>query len=631
VVAVLESGLPFSPFTNARSPLRESGPVPNFPSAVTFRKIAREIVEVVPANIAETLSTCVVHITVDFTPALDKRELAVINIHFWKYFSPDVVTLGLVEVEGSMTASAIVDMVSQVLELYGVESTHRVTKMDRKALQLGGCSDSGANAAKATAMLTTPCFSASCAELPDFKGFSPCLAHCANLLIKDALNHEAVLRVVDALKGWVKCIRKSRNAMECIAEQGISPPGRFVSSRWRSFMHLIRYFIKHATKLSHALPDLCMSNADVQVLRVVHALLEPVDLFIARAQADVAGDPFFFPLLLAKILAKMRKLQGFRMLVRDSEDATEPLGLLDLGSHLMVWKEFVQARFEERFFSLETHDFEDIVAEESENEDEDEDEDADKADDAFGSDSDSDTPPHARAAAGKGRFRRFNVLMNSFTLAAYGCSPLRNAWNVILAEGALEGENATGIAGEENVDGIAHLLQVRYLSDFSWSTAVDNPSSPAAIASAGNGSGAVALLQQQQGSVRRLDPMRAARSCVEEFTASSDLGDLFIRFLSTPESEQTLEAQRRFIYEWVGLADKHASWLGKLLRIVLVAPCRSTKCESDFSLVQHILAPRRLRMSRTTLAAYLFCKRARSFVTQAKDETGVTKAGTKRA
>jgi hypothetical protein len=123
--------------------------------------------------------------------------------------------------------------------------------------------------------------------------------------------------------------------------------------------------------------------------------------------------------------------------------------------------------------------------------------------------------------------------------------------------------------------------------------------------------------------------MRAARSCVEEFTASSDLGDLFIRFLSTPESEQTLEAQRRFIYEWVGLADKHASWLGKLLRIVLVAPCRSTKCESDFSLVQHILAPRRLRMSRTTLAAYLFCKRARSFVTQAKDETGVTKAGTR--
>ncbi len=88
----------------------------------------------------------------------------------------------------------------------------------------------------------------------------------------------------------------------------------------------------------------------------------------------------------------------------------------------------------------------------------------------------------------------------------------------------------------------------------------------------------------------------------------------------------TLAVEKDFLREWVRLATEQSTWVEKLLRTVLSAPCRSTKCESDFSIVQHILAPRRLRMM---IAAYMFCKRARAYVMEPPLAAGRTKHGTR--
>ena len=634
--SILASGMAYTTLVGPE--LRKSGVVvPGVPSPPTIRKYGAQIVQSVPENLRKALRGIPVHISADMTPTLDKRELAAINLHFWKDDEPEVVLAGVVEVEGSMTSTALVALMNAVMEVYDIKSVSEYGP-NPWCLQIGGCSDSGANAAAAMIDFTTP--RRTLEDLPSLKGFSPCYAHIGNLAIKDALQRTEVSSIVKHLQALVKSIRASRALMEAIKEQKIPAPGRFVASRWRSFMALLRYFIVNAEQLANAHEGLAIPDADMFTMRVIYAVLEPLDLFIARAQADVAGDPFLLTFKAMRVLAKLKgktlRLPTAKVTETGSSDDApkvvleyEPVQRSTLPTTLQAWWRFVASRTEERFFSLETGDFEDIIQDGDDESAAERDSEAgvDADDDAMEDDEEGDDESQGRERAtgiGKGRFRRYNVLMNSYVLAAFAISPLTSAWKVALAEHALEGDNALGLAGEENTDGTLHALHIRYMYDNVWAQAVNNPASLAGALS-GDG-GALGLLSSD----RSVSPLDGAKQQIADFRKSTSLVEHFKSFfLALAADKVTLQVEKEFLQGWVRLATEHSAWLGKLLRHVLAAPCRSTKCESDFSMVQHILAPRRLRMSRVMIAAYMFCKRARAYVTEPEVAAGRTKHGTR--
>lgn len=637
-ISVLRSGLPYSPFADPAGPLRRSKVVPRFPSAPTVRRHAQEVVLGAQERIKNYLKDEIVHVTTDFTPTKDKREMAVVNVHCWKKGEePCTITLGVIEFEGSATAQEVTAMLDKVLDTYGVVSVRRGGTPG--ALQLGACSDSGANAAKASREMAEPAAVVSDRTMPDFNGWCACVAHSANLLIKDALGHQLVKPLIVSLMGMVKAVRASRATMEAIKAVGIKAPGRFVASRWRSMLGLIEYFLRNAGKLASAHAGLAIPHRDLLALRVVHAVLKPLDIIIAHAQADRAGAPLLLSFRLQKALTAIKTLTGLRVVVLNDAKETEPLLADELGADLLAWKRFLAERFQERFFSLETADFEDVVGEDDASaSSDDEESDDEMSDDEMSDEDDADDstrPSNWPGGGTSGRFRRYNILMNSFVLASYALSPLCSAWEVALAERALEGDDPAGIAKEDAADGMQHLLHIRYMTDRDYMKAVDDfRAGTSASRARTEPRGALALLRTGSSSVR--DPVADTRGAVERFRARQDVNDLFsdylAKFSEPPPDQENPPDQKKdenkvlayrcptvgddidLVTEWEKLAKSEPPFVGALLRVVLSAPMTSTKCESDFSLLQHLLESRRLRMSRVMLAAYMFCKKASQFV-----------------
>jgi len=504
----------------------------------------------------------------------------------------------------------------RALHVYGVQSISK-TANPRGALQLWMSTDSGSNAVNAAKAMTDVAGDVQHADLPDLWLWSFCVVHGANLAIQDALKHEAVHALVEKVFSAIGSIRHSRDVKERIDDEEIPRPGRFVKTRWRSALGAIKYIVTHATKLRQAHQDIAFSPSDLANLAVIFGFLQPLDAFILRGQASVAGDAFFLPMCLVHMLSAMKKSTGMRRLVVDSLD-TEPLGMNDFGTSLRAWRQNVLAVVEERFFSFETEHFDDI--------------DEDDSDDDGSSDGelDSDGDRAAERVAGL-RFKRGNVLMHSAVRAAYGLSPLASIWRFAIDEGAVSGENAEGVAGEDMSDALRIALQIRYATDAEWRQVVADPArgggggSPVA---GGAGSTTLARLRQQAtGTVA--DPVADAVSALKTFAASPALSTLFIEYLDIEPAKRSLARDKKLLEDWVQLAEKQARWIGRLLRIILIAPLRSTKCESDFSILQHLQAPRRQRMSMRVLAAYMMCKRARAYVTEAPAVKSRTAEGTK--
>ena len=83
-----------------------------------------------------------------------------------------------------------------------------------------------------------------------------------------------------------------------------------------------------------------------------------------------------------------------------------------------------------------------------------------------------------------------------------------------------------------------------------------------------------------------------------------------------------------FVRTWVELTDKDYPWIDEVLRATLAALLHPTVCEGNFSVVSHILAPRRLRMGRVMLAAAMFSETMPQYMHEAPEIPRVTSAGT---
>jgi hypothetical protein len=148
-------------------------------------------------------------------------------------------------------------------------------------------------------------------------------------------------------------------------------------------------------------------------------------------------------------------------------------------------------------------------------------------------------------------------------------------------------------------------------------------------ASGGAGPPAIGILGILQGMQSATNPIDAAAAAIQTFVESDALKKLFIDYLALAEDQRTADVEKTFVRKWAELANESAAWIGHLVRAVVIAPLRSTGPESDFSIVQHIHGPRRQRLSRVTLAAYVLCKRARAYVTEPRASVGITKEGTR--
>jgi len=604
VVAVMESGLAFSPFCDPDGPLRKSGLVPNFVSAPTVRKYAVSIIQGAVVNIAEALDGLVVGVSFDFTP-LPHMEVAAVNVHFYGAAGPATVTLAVQSMTGSLTSIELEKWLRRAFEVYGIESIAH-THVPLHALQLWVCTDSGANVARTARMLTEVRALAQHSEFEDLWTWSFCLVHGANLAIQDALKHGAVVQLVEKVFSALASTRSSRDIRERILEQGISAPGRIVRTRWRTALKLIEYVVTNADKLAAADDELVFNQAEVSMLACIHGLLEPLDSFIVRGQADVAGDAFFLPLNLIGMLAKMKTCEGLKKPCANSSEKA-PLLSADFGAVLGPWREFVLAIVEERFFSFETEHFDDIEPE---------------TDDDGG----DDGATSAERLSGM-RFKRGNVLMHSAVRAIYALTPIASVWSHAVEERALSGDNAVAMAEEDKRKAIGIVLQLRYACDRDWRDAVDSRSS-SPVAAASSGAGNTLLQRLSQVASPRTSVVDDAAADLRRFAESPAVRAALLEYIGIPEAERPLAADKALLHKWVEAADKQAVWLGKLLRTIIVAPLRSTKCESDFSILQHLQAPRRQRMSMKVLAAYMLCKRARSFVTEPPTTQARTTEGT---
>jgi len=502
VLAVLESGLPYNQFTVKSGSLRKL--LPAFPSANTFRKYAREMVPITVANIKEALGrVSSIGVTFDFTP-LPNRELAAVNVHLWGRHGPEVLTLAVQEMEGSLTSDAISTWLKKVADLYGIKLL-TTTPTDDPAVLLWAGTDSGSNVVGAGKALVDPYVTYQSSLLPDFFGWSFCVAHGGNLLIHDALSHGFIGPLIETIVGHTKAIRHSRTLREAVVEQGIPTPGRLVTTRWRSLMRLIRYWVQNAAKLEAASDQFAIAPNDLNKLALVFGILEPVDLFIARSQADVAGDAFFIPIRVFGILAVYKKKQGFRKLVVDSTTTT-PMVAADFDTSLSSWLGFVTERFEERFLSTNTADFEVVDDGESDTDDDDECDDDDDVDEVDDGDNVEWRGPRAR-------FKHQCLLMHSAVLAAFGLSPLGSAWGAGVAEGALTSEDARQLVDDANVDGVKQALLIRFMTDSDWRRAVRGG---ARAGGAGGATPAAGILGMLQGPPRGGQPHRLRRDVHQE-------------------------------------------------------------------------------------------------------------------
>ena len=616
VLAVLESGLPYNQFTVKSGSLRKL--LPAFPSANTFRKYAREMVPITVANIKEALGrVSSIGVTFDFTP-LPNRELAAVNVHLWGRHGPEVLTLAVQEMEGSLTSDAISTWLKKVADLYGIKLL-TTTPTDDPAVLLWAGTDSGSNVVGAGKALVDPYVTYQSSLLPDFFGWSFCVAHGGNLLIHDALSHGFIGPLIETIVGHTKAIRHSRTLREAVVEQGIPTPGRLVTTRWRSLMRLIRYWVQNAAKLEAASDQFAIAPNDLNKLALVFGILEPVDLFIARSQADVAGDAFFIPIRVFGILAVYKKKQGFRKLVVDSTTTT-PMVAADFDTSLSSWLGFVTEPFEERFLSTNTADFEVVDDGESDTDDDDECDDDDDVDEVDDGDNVEWRGPRAR-------FKHQCLLMHSAVLAAFGLSPLGSAWGAGVAEGALTSEDARQLVDDANVDGVKQALLIRFMTDSDWRRAVRTG---ARAGGAGGATPAAGILGMLQGPHRvAANPIDSAATSIKNFVESDALKQLFVNYLQLAEDKRTPDVEKTFVVRWAELAHESAPWIGHVVRSILIAPLRSTGPESDFSIVQHIHGPRRQRISREVLAAYLLSKRARAYITEPRRDVGITKEGTK--
>ena len=622
VVSVLQSALPFSPFSDPHNPIRAL--VPDFPSPKTFRAYCARIVESGVASIKEAINDIPTGITFDFTP-LPNRELAGVNVHFWpKDGEYETVMLGIQELQGSLTSDAIKDWLGDVLALYGTRalSAHR---REAGARVLWIATDAGANVAKAAKEMCEPAtrlLPSRVSSLVDFKGNALCVVHAMSLVVRSAVLASPLGPIVAKLMAMVKAVRHSRPLKEAIMTQQIKVPGRVVATRWHSTLPLIKYWVQNARALELAHDELKLSSIEVDTLAVAYGVLEPLDALIVRLQHHDAGDAFFVPLHLLELRHKLVAVQGLRRLVPDSTQTTE-LQAGDLDAALSAWKCAILTQITERFFSFETDDFEDV-------DDDDDDDDAagPTAEEEDDDDEEEETGDSSDVGASRLRIKRQNILMFSATRAAYAVSPLQSVWAYGVVDGALpSNDNTKHLVEEDATDGLKHAVVIRHLTDPEFRATFERGAAVASAQPSARAGTVLAQLQQRRAALETTDPVKVMTDALEAFRNAPEMVSLFTAYIELRPEQRTRDVDRKLLSDWVELGDKHAPWVGALLRVIFCAPMRSTKCEGDFSIVQHLQSSRRLRMSRVVLAAYMLAKRASKYVVE--PSPGVTAERTK--
>ena len=120
--------------------------------------------------------------------------------------------------------------------------------------------------------------------------------------------------------------------------------------------------------------------------------------------------------------------------------------------------------------------------------------------------------------------------------------------------------------------------------------------------------------QRTVAETRGQSALEGAREDVRTFRSSRALADLFEELGNADVDSHYM---RTFVARWAEVAEKCAPWLGRAVRAVAVAPLRSTKAESDFSFLAHVVAPRRQRLNPLSIAAYMFARKCGKYVTEA--------------
>jgi len=618
VKGVILSSLPLTPFTDAHGPLKTLGAVPqSMPSANTFRRIANELTLAVVGNLQEVVAGKTLSISFDGSPSHGK-EYGVLNVHNWESDGPRSRTVALQQMGGSLTGDALQEWAEEVLSLYNLVPVSKHVG-DELASPLGAghctpglcvfsCTDGGGNAAKAgNALVDLPAERAP-QKLPSLFTWSYCAAHMGNLTIKDALRHPAVASAYQRALAIVNKLRVSRAMSEKLSQFTNKRPPRAVDVRWRTALPVIDFVVANQENLELVSSELALTVDEATKLGVVRGVLEPLDILLAQAQSDVGGNAFFLYSRVCKAVGDIRKGVG-RMLKPNSYE------LINLTAaavaDLSVWHAYVLERTKERFFSFDTTHFTDTEENADEDQDEDEDEfevdppvarmDADMGDgaddDDMGAGDDS-----APTTVNRGRFRKFNFMMTASVLVAFALSPLKSAYELAVAFGAMDDKLRRT---DDSRSGVHHVLALRYCIDLVWSREVDSPG-PVASDGSGDLDPFAVMLMKSDGRVA--DPIGAAAKVITNFQQKPQLIDLFQKVRLKVQTHDPA-GEREFMKSWVALADAEAPWLGAVLRAVLTAPLRSCKCESDFSLLQHVLAPRRTRLSRSMLAAYMLVKK----------------------
>jgi hypothetical protein len=431
-----------------------------------------------------------------------------------------------------------------------------------------------------------------------------------NLTIKDALQHKAVAGAYARAVAAVNTVRHSRLLLEELAEHtnGATPP-RVVVVRWRTAIPVIDFVVKHQASLEALGGEASVSIEDAKLLGVVRGVLEPLDILLAYAQSDVGGDAFFLFSRACKAIGDVVKELG-RVVMPNTNAFSALSRALVMDVHLEDWWEFVKNRASRRFFSHKTTYFKD--ADEPGACDYFEADEFPAPEGASESDSELDTVEDPKEDAtedpdedsDKGRYRRFNYTTPTAVQAAFGCSPFKSAYQLGVAHKAFK----DCITDDDVLRNGAHaVLAIRYMIDWEWRSEVDKPGAIASDEAAGQDPMAL-MLVAFAGTKGTADPIHAALKVVTNFQQKQELMELF---KTAPQmvTHHDPDSERSFMRSWVDLADREARWLGRVLRLVLSAPLRSTKCESDFSLFQHVLAPRRNRLSRTLLAAFMLVKK----------------------
>lgn len=660
--ATLASGLATTQFTNPDAPLRVAKVVPEFMSHPTANRIAKRIVADTLANLVDALTDRVVSLTFDFSP-LGIMEFGVLNIHvFGKKY--ETLMVALQQVTGSLTSDELVRWVHGVLEAYGIVSASKLPTNARRrsALALFSCTDSGANAAKAAKEVTKVTLPHRL-SLPELNTHAACAAHVGNLLIRDAFNHASVRLMLMEVLASIKTIRKQRQLAEQLAATGIRVPGRAVTSRWRTLMNCVKYVVQNNDDLKAVDSELGLSDADVSALGIVHGVLAPFDLLITQLQSNSCGDGLFAFHKIVKAVGVLRT-GDFQCLVPNTKDTTATKST-EFGTVLGPWYDFVVERAMARYLShqvIEDEEGSDDDVDEGPSRDEEEDNDDDllEADETnVFSDDEEEGEQRDRAS---GRFKRNNYIVHAAVIAIWALSPLKSPVEVAKAEGALHPRD---LPLYRDLDITKNVLSIRHLVDPEWAELLSPRESEVGSRSVPRGAGAAGLLARVSRTVHA-DPVRAALDDITRFQNHADVMSLFVAILAPPPAEDAgleevqggemdvedgvsgaqgslpvargvrkgkglgLTAQEdEWMHTWVELGDKHCPWIGRVLRALLAAPLRSTVCESNFSVVSHILAPRRLRMGPVMLAATMFCKMMPQYVQEPPDVPRVTTAGTK--